>query len=250
MAANGATSEVVAGRLVRAPARKSDSLWLEAGRRFRRHRLAMVGLLVLGIMVGSVLIGPLVYRVPIDEIDFRAKLKAPSWAHPFGTDDLGRDLLARVLWGGRVSLGVGLVGTHHYMYAVDLEAKVARTHAERRKIETGIARARVEERRLPEFRSRVAELNARLTALRNVLPEQKDVAICCAASRRSRRSRAWASRCSARRVAGWCCGLPSLTPRAPWSAPSASPSCRRVWPGPPGKRTSRRVRRLVAACLL
>lgn len=90
--------------------------------------------------------------------------------------DLG---LNKLPWWGQLALygvlGAGLVATHHYMYAVDLEAKVARTHAERRKIETGIARARVEERRLPEFRSRVAELNSRLAALRNVLPEQKDV---------------------------------------------------------------------------
>jgi len=109
MAANGATSEAVAGRLARAPVRKSDSLWLEAARRFRRHRLAMVGAFVLAIMVGAVLLGPLVYRVPIDEIDFKAKLKGPSWAHPFGTDDLGQDILARMLYGGRISLAVGVV---------------------------------------------------------------------------------------------------------------------------------------------
>jgi len=53
--------------------------------------------------------GPFVYRVPIDEIDFKAKLKAPSWAHPLGTDDLGQDLLARMLYGGRISLAVGVV---------------------------------------------------------------------------------------------------------------------------------------------
>ncbi|HWO03587.1 MAG TPA: ABC transporter permease, partial [Methylomirabilota bacterium] len=46
---------------------------------------------------------------PIDEIDFKAKLKAPSWAHPLGTDDLGQDLLARMLYGGRISLAVGVV---------------------------------------------------------------------------------------------------------------------------------------------
>jgi peptide/nickel transport system permease protein len=109
MAANGATTEAVAGRLIRVHARKSDSLWLEAARRFRRHRLAMVGVLVLAIMVGAVLLGPLVYRVPIDEIDFKAKLKAPTAAHPFGTDDLGQDILARMLYGGRISLAVGVV---------------------------------------------------------------------------------------------------------------------------------------------
>ncbi len=107
--ANGTVSEVLGGQLVRAPARRSDSLWAEAARRFRRHRLAMVGLVVLTAMVLAVVVGPFVYRVPIDEIDFRAKLKAPSSAHPFGTDDLGQDILARILYGGRISLAVGVV---------------------------------------------------------------------------------------------------------------------------------------------
>ena len=109
MAPNGTASEVLAGRLVRAPAQKSDSLWLEAARRFRRHRLAMIGLVVLTAMVLAVVVGPFVYRVPIDEIDFRAKLKGSSWAHPLGTDDLGQDILARILYGGRISLAVGVV---------------------------------------------------------------------------------------------------------------------------------------------
>src|SRR5947207_4185144 len=85
------------------------SLWVEATRRFRPHRLAMVGFTVLLVMVAGVLAGPFVYRVPIDEIDFKAKLKGPSRAHPLGTDDLGQDLLARVLYGGRISLAVGVV---------------------------------------------------------------------------------------------------------------------------------------------
>ena len=59
-------------------------------------------------MVAAVLVGPFVYRVPIDEIDFKAKLQGPSWAHPLGTDDLGQDLLARILYGGRISLAVGI----------------------------------------------------------------------------------------------------------------------------------------------
>jgi peptide/nickel transport system permease protein len=109
MAANGTVSEALPRRLVRARTRRSDSLWAEAFRRFRRHRLAMVGVLVLTAMVAAVVIGPFVYRVPIDEIDFKAKLKAPSAAHPFGTDDLGQDILARILYGGRISLAVGVV---------------------------------------------------------------------------------------------------------------------------------------------
>ena len=62
-----------------------------------------------GGVLTAVLLGPFVYRVPIDEIDFKAKLKGPSWAHPLGTDDLGRDVFSRVLWGSRISLSVGLI---------------------------------------------------------------------------------------------------------------------------------------------
>ncbi len=48
------------------------------------------------------------WRHSIEEIDFTARLAGPSLAHPLGTDDLGRDILARVLYGGRISLAVGL----------------------------------------------------------------------------------------------------------------------------------------------
>ena len=80
----------------------------EAWRRFVKHRMAVVSMVVLGIMVLAVLFGPLLWRVPINEIDFSAKLQGPSLAHPMGTDDLGQDLFARVLYGGRISLAVGL----------------------------------------------------------------------------------------------------------------------------------------------
>jgi peptide/nickel transport system permease protein len=109
MAANGATSEVVVAGIPRVASRRADSLGREAMHRFVRHRLAMVGLLILAAMVIGVVAGPFVYRVPIDEIDFRAKLKTPSAVHPFGTDDLGQDILARMLYGGRISLAVGVV---------------------------------------------------------------------------------------------------------------------------------------------
>jgi len=80
----------------------------EAWRRFQRHRLAMGSLFVLGLILLAVLLGPLLWRVPINEIDFAAKLEGPSWGHPLGTDDLGQDVLARLLYGGRISLAVGL----------------------------------------------------------------------------------------------------------------------------------------------
>src|SRR5262249_11358149 len=98
----------------------ADSVWAEAGfrvraslgteawPRFRRHHLALVGAVILVVMVLAVALGPFVWTVPINDIDFKAKLKGPSWQHPLGTDDLGQDLLARMLYGGRISLAVGL----------------------------------------------------------------------------------------------------------------------------------------------
>jgi peptide/nickel transport system permease protein len=100
----GATA--LAQQLSRAPA--SVSPWAEAWRRFKRHRLAYWSLWVLAAMVLAVLIGPLFYKVGINDIDFKARLASPDGAHLFGTDDLGRDLLARMLYGGRISLAVGL----------------------------------------------------------------------------------------------------------------------------------------------
>jgi len=50
----------------------------------------------------------MLWRVQINDIDFTAQLQGPSWDHPMGTDDLGQDLLARMLYGGRISLAVGL----------------------------------------------------------------------------------------------------------------------------------------------
>jgi peptide/nickel transport system permease protein len=88
--------------------RPSVSPWVDAWRRFKRHRLAFYSLFILGFLALAVLLGPLVYKVGINDIDFKARLANPSWDHPMGTDDLGRDLLARMLYGGRISLAVGL----------------------------------------------------------------------------------------------------------------------------------------------
>jgi peptide/nickel transport system permease protein len=91
---------------IRRPAR---SLWKDAWFQFRRHKLAMAGLVTLVILVVLTLIGPLLWPVPFSKIDYSLALKGPSPEHPFGTDDLGHDLLARALWGGRVSIAVGVV---------------------------------------------------------------------------------------------------------------------------------------------
>ena len=88
--------------------RRNVSPWAEAWRRFKRHRLAYYSLWLLGALVLTVLLGPLFYKVGINEIDFQARLAGPNLKHPLGTDDLGRDILARVLYGGRISLAVGM----------------------------------------------------------------------------------------------------------------------------------------------
>jgi peptide/nickel transport system permease protein len=96
---------VVAGATVRDG---HVSPWLDAWRRFRRHKLAVVSMAVLFTIMLAVAIGPWLWPVSINDIDFTARLEQPSRAHPFGTDDLGQDLLARMIYGGRISLAVGL----------------------------------------------------------------------------------------------------------------------------------------------
>jgi len=75
-------------------------------RRFRRHRLAMVGLTIIVLLVIAALLGS---ESAANEQNLKAMNKPPSGEHLFGTDRIGRDILARTLVGGRISLAVGLV---------------------------------------------------------------------------------------------------------------------------------------------
>jgi peptide/nickel transport system permease protein len=92
-----------------------ESQWRAVWRQFRNHTAAVAGLVVLVALILFVLVGPLVWRIDPAFIEsdpvkmIMARDQGPSWAHPFGTDQLGRDLLARVMAGGQVSLAVGLV---------------------------------------------------------------------------------------------------------------------------------------------
>jgi peptide/nickel transport system permease protein len=98
-----------ASAAVEAPAvqRADRSLVRDTWRRFRRHKLAVAGAIVyLGLILMTV-VGPLIWTTSVNDIDFAAS-NSFSAAHPLGTDDLGRDVLARILWGGRISLAVGL----------------------------------------------------------------------------------------------------------------------------------------------
>jgi peptide/nickel transport system permease protein len=80
-------------------------------RAFLRHRLAYAGLIGLALIVIITLAGTLLLPLSSDGVNLNAVYAMPSWSHPLGTDQLGRDLLARVLAGARVSLVVALSAT-------------------------------------------------------------------------------------------------------------------------------------------
>jgi peptide/nickel transport system permease protein len=103
-----ATAQIRGDATAAAFRRPARSLWRDAWYQFRRHRLAMAGLVVLALLVLLTLVGPFLYPIPYDKLDVANGLLSPSLDHPFGTDDLGHDLLARALWGGRVSIAVGI----------------------------------------------------------------------------------------------------------------------------------------------
>ncbi len=91
------------------------SQWLDIWVQFRAHKGAMAGAIILLFLILFALIGPVVWRIDPNYIEsdavkmFKMRNQRPSWAHPFGTDQLARDSLARLMAGGRVSLAVGLV---------------------------------------------------------------------------------------------------------------------------------------------
>jgi len=88
----------------RLPHRRRQRTW----RRFRNHPGAVTGSIILTVMIISVLLAPLSPYDP-ETSNVAEKFQPPSWQHPMGTDALGRDMLTRILFGGRISLTVGLM---------------------------------------------------------------------------------------------------------------------------------------------
>ena len=84
------------------------SQWRDVWDQFRTHRGAMVGMIVFVGIVAFVFLGPYIYSVDPKFINIRARNQGMSWQYPLGTDQLGRDMLARLMAGGRVSISVGL----------------------------------------------------------------------------------------------------------------------------------------------
>lgn len=97
--------------------RKHRTLWGDAWVQFRRNRLAVLGLTLIALITLGVLAGPYLYPVDPKQINILDASAPPSSAHPFGTDDLGRDMLARCIYGGRISLSVGLAAMLIAMFA-------------------------------------------------------------------------------------------------------------------------------------
>jgi|TARA_A200000113_G_scaffold217009_1_gene222954 peptide/nickel transport system permease protein len=84
------------------------SLYRDVWDQFKRHKGALFGSIVFLIIIISVIIGPFLWPFEANAIDIRSRNQGPSFIHPFGTDQLGRDTFARMLAGGRTSIAVGL----------------------------------------------------------------------------------------------------------------------------------------------
>jgi oligopeptide transport system permease protein len=87
------------------------SLWRDAVHRFARNRAAVVAAFAFLAMVAFVVLVPWLSNEDPYKIDFSQAYQSPSWAHPFGTDEFGRDLLVRTALGGRVSIAIGFAAT-------------------------------------------------------------------------------------------------------------------------------------------
>lgn len=85
------------------------SPWTQVWRRFKKNKFVVVGSILLLVMLVVVLVGPLFSPYGRDDFDLPNKLQSPSAQHWLGTDDIGRDNFTRLLYGGQISLSVGLI---------------------------------------------------------------------------------------------------------------------------------------------
>ncbi len=90
---------------------KPTNLWRDAWKRLRRNKLAVTGLFIVLVLVFVAITGP--YLTPYDFLSQNLDLRnaPPSLGHPFGTDDLGRDVISRVIYGARTALIVAVMVT-------------------------------------------------------------------------------------------------------------------------------------------
>ncbi|SMX34004.1 ABC transporter permease [Actibacterium lipolyticum] len=88
--------------------RRPRNQWWDVWDQFRTHKGALVGFIIFITIMVAVLIGPYLWTIDPGYIDIRARNQGPTLAHPLGTDQLGRDMLARMMAGGKVSVAVGV----------------------------------------------------------------------------------------------------------------------------------------------
>jgi peptide/nickel transport system permease protein len=111
LAVSAATRDLPASPAsLRAGAQRQDTMRDLIVRRFLRHHLAVAGLVVLLILILAAVLAPVITQDP-NALSVSARKQGPTWAHLFGTDEAGRDVLARTLHGGRISLSIGLAAT-------------------------------------------------------------------------------------------------------------------------------------------
>jgi oligopeptide transport system permease protein len=88
---------------------RSTTYWSDAIRRIRRNKLAVVGFWIIIALLVVAVVGPMVSPYSYEDQDLENTFQSPTLRHPFGTDQLGRDQLTRVMYGSRISLAVGIV---------------------------------------------------------------------------------------------------------------------------------------------
>lgn len=89
--------------------RKRNSQWRDVWRRLRRNRMAMFGLFVLALLVFCAIFADLIAPYGYDEQNYSEVLLLPSWQHIMGTDNYGRDIFSRIVYGTRISLLIGFI---------------------------------------------------------------------------------------------------------------------------------------------
>lgn len=104
---NMATSTPITKTVYKRPSQAKE-IW----RRFRKSKGAFLGFVVLVIIILTTIFGPfLINPSRVSTQDYSVMLQTPTWAHPFGVDGFGRDVFARVIYGGRISIGIAVLAT-------------------------------------------------------------------------------------------------------------------------------------------
>jgi len=92
-------------------AEKGSSLWRDAWRRLKKNRVAVAAGIILIVLTLVCIVHPMISSHAYDKVNLKLGAQSPSWEHWLGTDDYGRDQLARITFGGRISLAVGVIAT-------------------------------------------------------------------------------------------------------------------------------------------